>query len=629
MIPTKAIFHRWAPFILLPLFVGLVYLNPTVLNSPFVFDDTRMIMDNPLLRTLGSPVTFFKTAGSRCLVDFTFAVNFKMSGLDVTPFHMTNILIHLANCFLCYYFLLLFLKGPMLKTSTEQAHFTALFTALVFGMHPIQTQTVIYISQRYTSMSAFFYLAALICYLKARLSQVSRGRKAFQIICFSGVFISGALAFLSKQNAASLPLMLFVVEFFCMDSSLSHWKKCLPWIVGLALLIVLFFFYAAGLFRPDSSFLDIVKRLDAMTREISVISRWDYLCTQFSVVLIYIRLFFWPSGLHLDWHYPISKSFFDGYTPHAFALLLLILVAAVKIRKRSPVVSFGIFWFFTALLVESSVIPIRDALVEHRLYLPMAGLILPIGFYLSTGLKIRPKVVCICALAVIGITGATSWNRTAVWKNQLSLWEDSASKSDNNAKAVYNLGIYYEKAGMDEKAYGMFVKAIKINSGYAAPYAGIGKYLASRGKLKESEFYLKKSIALDPSNGAACLNLSLVYIRLNRGKESIRYLNQAARYNKSDPILGNRVGTLLMKFKQYEDAYHHFRYFLNRNVRVPPELYIMAGACALRTGRKKEVVPLVKKGVEKGFNNWDRIKSDGPLMEALAGERIPQLYQDG
>ena len=218
----------------------------------------------------------------------------------------------------------------------------SLTTALIFVAHPIQTQAVTYTVQRCASMAAMFYLAAVFFYLKARilaqsskleaqssgghpLSAFSLQSSAFFTLCI----ICGMLAFLSKQNTASLPGVILLSEYLVIDRTWEGWKRKIPWFCLTFAFWGLFVLYVIGFFSGGTGggieaggVLEDVSRL---TQETKNVSRWSYLCTQFNVLVIYIRLLFLPIGQNLDYMYPFKTGFFDGYTPLAFAFLIGII----------------------------------------------------------------------------------------------------------------------------------------------------------------------------------------------------------------------------------------------------------------------------------------------------------------
>ena len=423
--------------ILIPILALIIYSN--IYQCPFVFDDGPGIEENTTIRTLSNYSSLGGLLRPRAIVGFTFALNYKFGKLNVFGYHLVNVLIHIINGFLVYFLAQTIftqlsntsaqrfgelnspkskvqgrkskvqspkskVQGPQpaISQSTINNQQSTIFlmsltAALIFIAHPIQTQAVTYTVQRCASMAAMFYLASVFFYLKARilaqsskleaqssgghpLSAFSLQSSAFFTLCI----ICGMLAFLSKQNTASLPGVILLSEYLVIDRTWEGWKKRIPWFCLTFAFWGLFVLYVIGFFSGGTGggieaggLLEDVSRL---TQETENVSRWSYLCTQFNVLVIYIRLLFLPIGQNLDYMYPFKTGFFDGYTPLAFAFLIGIIGIGIwNIRKR-PVISFGIFWFFITLSVESSLIPIRDALFEHRLYLPMFGFAIIVSY---------------------------------------------------------------------------------------------------------------------------------------------------------------------------------------------------------------------------------------------------------
>ncbi|MCP4687619.1 MAG: hypothetical protein GY859_06180, partial [Desulfobacterales bacterium] len=295
----------------------------------------------------------------------------------------------------------------------------ALFSALIFTVHPIQTQAVSYIVQRYTSMAAMFYMGAVLFYMKGRIfmqesefrsmspvkeapgsksegERQKKGRRrnkaygarpgakkarsarpgASRLVAwkfFVPAILCGAMALMCKQSAASLPLAILLVEFIMFDRTWKGWKRKLIWMTPIFVFSLLGVLYVTGALTADVGFSDFLEDVSEATRETGKIDRWSYLCTQFNVLVIYLRMMVLPFGQSLDHLYPFNNGFFDGFTPAAFALLAMLAAVAVWCARKRPIITFSIAWFFITLSVESSIIPISDAMFEHRLYPAMTG----------------------------------------------------------------------------------------------------------------------------------------------------------------------------------------------------------------------------------------------------------------
>ncbi len=244
-------------------------------------------------------------------------------------------------------------------------------------------------------MAAMFYIASMLLYLKARVSQQktgSRGQGAKSstggsnsltlFFLFGLSILCGMLAFLSKRNTASLPGAILFVEYLLIDRTWQGWRKKIPWFALCFALWTFFALYVSGFFSGGIEGRGLLEDVSGLMQETEMVSRWSYLCTQFNVLVIYIRLMFLPIGQNLDYLYSFKSGFFDGYTSVAFIFLTSLVAVGIWGMRKRPIISLAIFWFFITISVESSIIPIKDALYEHRLYLPMFGFVLVVSYLL-------------------------------------------------------------------------------------------------------------------------------------------------------------------------------------------------------------------------------------------------------
>ncbi|MCP4688585.1 MAG: hypothetical protein GY859_11075, partial [Desulfobacterales bacterium] len=398
------------------LFGAVIYSN--TLNNPFVFDDAPNILENRALRvttldfsSLYHAVTN-STANCRPIGSLGFALNYYFHGYEVAGYHVVNIVIHLINGALVY-FMALIVFGRFLGVSAPGASkppgpspgsgrdslipLLALFSALIFTVHPIQTQAVSYIVQRYTSMAAMFYMGAVLFYMRGRIfmqesergsmppvkeapgskSEGGRQKKggqrnkahgarpgakkarsarpwASRLVVwkfFAPAILCGAMALMCKQSAASLPLAILLVELMMFDRTWEGWKRKLIWMTPIFVFSLLGVLYVTGALTADVGFSDFLEDVSEATRETGRIDRWSYLCTQCNVLVIYLRMMVLPFGQSLDHLYPFNSGFFDGFTPAAFALLAMLAAVAVWCVRKRPIITFSIAWFFITLSV--------------------------------------------------------------------------------------------------------------------------------------------------------------------------------------------------------------------------------------------------------------------------------------
>ena len=601
----------FATVALIVLIGSVVYGNS--LHGPFLFDDVRTIVENDKIRDVSNYVGFDRIFQKRPFADLTFALNFRFSELEPFGYHLVNILIHLLNGVLVYFLGSaiitqisgsdggkLFFFGPrpgrMKRTvsspedqfhdAKQQIAFIALFAALIFVTHPVQTQAVSYICQRYASLAALFYLLSVLFYLKGRMLHRSRsGNEAEKkglgqadekpyrpigsapILCFYILcIVSGLLAFLSKQTAASLPLAILLVEFFCIDATWAGWRKKIPWI-GLTILVgtIGVLFYSAGGLETLRSFGELVEDVSRATRDTENVGRWSYLCTQFSVLINYIRLLFFPIRQNADPEFPFVTGFFDGWTPLWFLFLAGILFFAVRFRKKVPVISFGIFWFFITLSVESSIIPIRDAMYEHRLYLPIFGFSIAVSYAFFGFLQKRRSVALSAACAIIMLLGTAAHHRNDVWQSSAVLWADVLSKSPWNGRAHTNLGIALSRQGKLREAVQHFNGALESNPGDVQTLMNLGNTLALMGEYSRAVLIFSKLIAHEPDNAKAHFNMGTALAHQGSVAEAEGNFRKAVECSPGFIDARINLGIALMRQAKMDEAIDCFKTVLEAN----------------------------------------------------------------
>ncbi|NIQ78870.1 MAG: tetratricopeptide repeat protein, partial [Anaerolineae bacterium] len=391
----------------------------------------------------------YTTFRQRYIGYLTFALNYRLHGLNVAGYHLVNLFIHISTALLLYLIVTLTFQTPLLRASPvrDYAPHIAVFTALLFACHPLQTQAVTYIWQRVTSLAAMLYLLSLTAYVRWRLSASLRTAGAKALPWYVLALLSAVLAMKTKETAFMLPLTLAMYEFLFFQG------KTLPRIGYLLPLLLTMLIVPLTLFSIDRPAGELIDDVSDVTRGHSNLSRYEYLMTSLRVIVTYIRLLFLPVNQNLDHDYPTYRSLLDMPVTVSAVFLLCIAGLGVLLLLRSRngaphlrIISFGIFWFFLNLALESSVIPLNNVIFEHRLYLPSMGVFLAVTvlvFHAVQKLKERWKgagraAVLILAGVVLALTGAT-YARNGKWGDEVTLWQDVVSKSPVKAWARISL----------------------------------------------------------------------------------------------------------------------------------------------------------------------------------------------
>ena len=435
----------------------LIYSN--TFYSSFYFDDLYSIVNNPAIRNILNLQAIWNFWPARFLTYLSLALNYHLGQLNVLSYHLFNLAVHLTSGILVCWFMLLTCATPAMQGEkiTKSAKLIALFTSLVFITHPLQTQGVTYIIQRATSLATLFYLLALTLYVKSRLLQQQGGSPLARKLFYCASLVAAIMAMFTKEVTITLPLMILLYEFcFLKTKERLNWKPLIPFLVTLLII-------------PLTMFL--TKSVDFMGMKMALgnppdISSWQYLLTQFRVMVTYLRLLFIPVNQNLDYYYPISKNLLDLSTLASLVFLIFILTIAVRIFSKHRLISFSIFWFFLTLLPESSVIPIKDVIFEHRLYLPMVGFsffIVTLIYYLLEKRSLKTMVTVL--LIMTSCYAVLTYRRNLIWQDELTLWNDVVHKSPQKARPYNNRGNAYKHQGNIQQAIFDYSRAIAINPG--------------------------------------------------------------------------------------------------------------------------------------------------------------------
>ena len=419
--------------------IGLTYGH--TLDVPFYLDDYLTLQTNPAVKRFDLS-RLWQDEPLRFLGYLSLAVNYKLHGLKVAGYHLLNLLLHFLATLALWQLVRELIKTPAGKDAAGAG--LPLAVALLFALHPLQTQAVTYISQRFAVLAALFYLTVLLCYLRLRFAPTRKARWQWG----GGALLAALLALFSKQNAASLPLAVLLIELVCFPN--SPYAGRLRW---LALGVL-----ALGLgLLGGISYLPQFAALDRFTRETQWFSRSDYLAAQVEVLWWYLRLFFWPQGLRLDYAAHTPPSWFDPWVVLAAVGHLGLIALALGNLRRVPLMAFGILFYYIAHLVESSVIPIKDLVFEHRTYLPNAGLAIACAFGLMVVLpRALPQRVWwfgpgMLALALLGFALKT-WQRNQLWRDPIAFWQDNVRLAPGALRPKLELAREYFEAGRIEES---------------------------------------------------------------------------------------------------------------------------------------------------------------------------------
>ncbi len=622
---------------LIALLACLIYTNS--LQAPFTFDDNVYILDNPALKDfhyfadpshdeiLMSRGILEQNFRTRVVAFLTFAVNYHLHGYEVFGYHLVNLIIHVLNGWLLYQLITLTWQTPFVRARSSGCQEYRpwlnfpLWAALLFISHPIQTEAVTYISQRFTSLATFFYLLALVTYIRFRLSAAPGGGDPNHHLVFSpgnrrsAIFygcslVMTFLAMFTKEISFTLPLAILLYDIFFFSGDLRRRLIMIgPFLTTMVIIPLAVFsknanYGAVHLFQTSLS--------DLWGGRLFL-----YFCTEFRVFITYLRLLALPIGQNLDYDYPIAQGLLNLPVILAFIAWSGLLLVAIYLYARSRragsrhavqlrLIAFGVAIFFLGLSVESSLVPMSDLIFEHRLYLPSLGIFLALVAALDL-----MRVTCIGSAgrkwltmfltALVVIWSGTAQARNTVWQNNVALWRDVVMKSPNKARPHFTLGMYlkdigeekealreletaaeldplgvepltyltmariYIHMGADDSAHKMVDRLKVILTFDDVPHFSaiiheyLGEIYQSLNRFAEAEQEYKTALAHEDFSIDVYRHLASLYFAQKRFTEAIAILRTAARLEPEDGDIRYNLGLALATTGSYPEAARAFR----------------------------------------------------------------------
>ncbi|MEE9614478.1 MAG: tetratricopeptide repeat protein [Thermodesulfobacteriota bacterium] len=595
----------------------LIYSN--ALHGPFLVDDEMYVKENRTIRSLWK---FLDISGTRYVAFLSFALNYKLGGLDVFGYHLVNVAIHVVNGLLVWWLVVLTFRTPALSKAGEDrrlSYFIALGAALIFISHPVQTQAVTYITQRFASLATLFYLLSLVLYIKWRFSRRWR--------LYAVSLLSAVLAMKTKEIAFTLPVIICLYEltFFGLSfngheqRTRSRFPPLVPFLLTMAIIPLELFGPELGLWEGGYGVEGKYLR-ELQLKDLETVPPYTYLLTQLRVVVTYLRLLVLPVGQRMDYDYPISHSFFEPGVLLSFLFLFSLFGFAFYLFLRSRktnnghglLISFGALWFFVTLSVESSVVPIKHVIFEHRLYLPLAGL--SIGFtavlFYLLGTAGRGRAAWALLLVIVAALSTAAHRRNEVWADELGFWTYEVGKSPGKSTAYNGLGVVYARTGRTDEAAELFGEAIRLNPKEVIAYNNLARIDMDMGSLDRALKSLEAALLARPDYVETYNNLGVVYYKQGRTGESIEAYREAL---KLDPALAeahNNLGLAYERSGLKEEALGEYAEALRIRPAYPEARYNL-GFVYYGQGRTDEAIEEYLAALELGHEEAELHNSLG------------------
>lgn len=432
------------------------------IDGEFLFDDVQITRDALVVDPFGHAASEWLATGRPAAV-LTFALDYAVVGFKTRGWHVTNLAIHLGAIVLAW----AFTRVTLARAKFSHPDGIALATAALFALHPLQTESVAYLTQREESLASAVYLAALLLLLARDETQVPRHRFAL----LAGAIALDTIGLAVKPIVATLPFVWLLHSALLpapSESQLTGLQRAsrrapaaLPLIALSTIAGILAVRGTAGALHAGLS----VPRLPPTL----------YLATQLRVIPTYLRLLVWPVGQCADWDFPPSESLFEPAVLGGALFVGGIICAAIVVwshlgrlagdaRALARTVIFGALTFFLVLAPSSSILPLIDPLAERRVYLASLGLFIAaataatLAIRSVAGSRARRVGVALAFTAIVAAGVATA-RRSAVWTTPVAFWADAAEKAPQKARVHLNLGTALFDAGRHQEALASFETA--------------------------------------------------------------------------------------------------------------------------------------------------------------------------
>lgn len=576
------------PAVLLFLLLLVAYANS--FQGTWVFDDALNIIDNKNVHledlspaSLKASLYGLKGGLARPLAYLSFGINHYFGGTDVFGYHLVNFSIHFLTSLFLFLFILKTLKLPLLREyHGPHAYSTALLAAVFWALNPIQVTAVTYIVQRMASMAGLFYITSMYFYLLGRTA----GARRRQVLFFSLASMSAVLAFGSKENAAMLPVSVFLYELFLIQGvSRAAIKRGLALAaMPLGVVVVL------GLLHTDPESI-----LSGYERRPFTLG--ERLLTEPRIILFYISLLLYPIGNRLALLHQVEVS--TGLLSPAATLISIAAVAgaaafALVRSRKNPLLSFCILFFFLNHLIESSFIPL-ELIYEHRNYIPSFFFFVPIAVLIVRSLRyfshrrvIRAGIVLLVIVVWVD-QGRTVYDRNELFADPPALWRDNAGKAPGLSRVHINLGNALFDEGSYEKAYQAFLRARELDYYQNATNEGVLYYNLSRyyfhaaGDLEKAFHNAETARAIYPGLWNTWYYSAISALALGRADYAEALAFEASKAWPENELFPYIRGLSRLRQGDHDGCGRIAREALANNM-DPPKFYKLLGAARLKEG---------------------------------------------
>lgn len=551
------------------------------LDAPFIFDDLPTVVENPSIRRLWplvgdaanpGPLNPPATASTarRPLANLSFALDYRWGGLEPRGYRIVNLVLHVLAAAVLAALVRRTLLLPYFGGAWEHAAGgAAVAVALVWSVHPLATEAVVYVTQRTELLVALCYLTTIWAAVCGWTAPTAAARTMWH----TAAVLASLAGMASKEAMASAPLVVALYERTFLVSSWRATRRSWPLYAGLA----------AGLLVPVGAF--AIVGTTGWTDARHHVPPHVWWVTQTKVLLLYLKLTVWPWPLSI--HYaPIYLRTFAAAWPWVAALTLLAVATLVMLRRR-PAARFVVV-AVVLVLGPTLIVPLAKMVAaERRMYLPLAGLVAlaVVGGHRAIASRFgrRGDAIAAAALATLVLSfSVVTALRLRAYESAITIWEDATRHQPEDAMAHYNLGVALFDAGRPPaETLPRFARAVELDPKYSAARDNLGMVLNALGRRDEARAQFEQSLRIDPNGVVAHNNIGAGLIALGRPAEALPHLRRALALQPdgTNAQIHLNLGKALLATGRVDEAVEHLDEVARRAPGDPDIQVDLANAC--------------------------------------------------
>ncbi len=599
------------------LIFAIIIAYGQVRNFDFVdFDDGLYITENIhvqkglTIEGLIWAFTSFHAANWHPMTWFSHMLDCELYGLNPMGHHWTNIQLHMANT------LLLFLILQMMTG----AIWRSAFVAGLFALHPLHVESVAWVAERKDVLSTFFWLLTMLAYLRYVKKPV--------LIRYFMVLLFFVLGLMSKPMLVTLPFVLLLLDLWPLGRfrfehnrlSQSSGKTCFDFKGASRLIVEKIPFFILVVISCSLTF--FAQKGGGALVPLASLSLKPRIANALISYVSYVFKAIWPGNLAV--YYPYPADTFPVWQICGAALLIVsVFCGAICLLRQYRYVAVGLFWYFGTLIPVIGLVQVSDqAMADRYTYIPLTGLFITVAWGVSDLLvKWRYQKIFLGVSAVIILSALTvcTFFQASHWRNTITLFENAVKVTENNYKALNNLGAALIDKGKPDEALLYFAEALRINPQKTDARNNLANVLSAQGKLDEAVSHYKEAIRINPEHADAHYNLANVLSAQRKLDEAVLHYKEAIEINPEYAKAYYHLGNILINQKKVKEAMFHFA----EAIRINPdyaEAYNKIGLILAWQGKYKKAKVFFLKAIQVRPNYMEARKNIAILEKNLSSQ---------